>query len=348
MHPNIKRYYLDARRLAISKPIPHVAAQCPDATAFYLAAKDLVQESGWHWLKYLYNLPWIDNNLWAFAHLCVRAERRLPSLGVRYINQLAHLGGRKQDERNYEKMLQLFAEVFAINRILLMPWSDGATLYYEPKGTYGRRPEFRVVDQGNAYNFEVKSPSLLTHQRKRAKASTQLPVRSTEEFSISIKRLSPDVLFPRDNPIKDFLVDADAKFSGFPRGSGTNILIIVWDDFIYEPIGSLMSDFSGLLTDNSFHRLDGKAITFDYIDAIICTRQMSVFQEALAERPLPDSRDNMFDLSRNPFTPNVLISTPWGNSCPQFILESFGALMHDDDRLQTIAEYRIPELIFYV
>ena len=56
----------------------------------------------------------------------------------------------------------------------------------------------------------------------------------------------------------------------------------------------------------------------------------------------------MFELSRNPFTPNVFIPTPWGNACPQFILESFGALMHDDERLQTIAEYRMPEYIFYV
>ena len=109
-----------------------------------------------------------------------------------------------------------------------------------------------------------------------------------------------------------------------------------------------MSDFAGLLTNNSFFRSGDKAVIFENVDAVICVRHMNVFQEALAERPLPDNRTDMFELSRNPFTPNVFIPTPWGNACPQFILESFGALMHDDERLQTIAEYRMPEYIFYV
>jgi hypothetical protein len=325
-----------------------VSAQCPDTIAFYLATKDLVQASGWHWLGYLYNLPWIDANMWRLANLCVRAERRLPGLGIRYINELAHLGGPERDERRYEQILQLFAEVFAIDRVLVMYWSDEAQFYFEPRGTNGLRPEFRVVDKDGAYNFEVKSPSLLAHQRLRAAASAQLPVRITKEFTTSVRMKSPDALLPRDNPIKDFLVSADAKFSGFPRDLGANILIILWDDFIYEPIGSLLSDFAGLLTSNSFHRSGEEAVIFENVDAVICVRQMNVFQEALAERALPDDRTDMFDLSHNPFTPNVFIPTPWGNACPQFILEMFGALMHDDERLQTIAEYRIPEYIFYV
>jgi hypothetical protein len=269
-------------------------------------------------------------------------------LGIHYINQLAHLGGPERDERRYEQMLQLFAEVFAIDRVLVMPWGDEAQLCFEPQGTNGLRPEFRVVDKDGAYNFEVKSPSLLAHQRLRAGASVQLPVRITKEFTTSVQVKNPDALLPRDNPIKDFLVSADAKFSGFPRGSGANILVIVWDDFIYEPIGSLLSDFAGLLTSNSFYRLGEEAVIFENVDAVICARQMNVFQEALAQRPLPDNRTGMFDLSSNPFTPNVFIPTPWGNSCPQFILESFGALMHDNERLQTIAEYRIPEYIHYI
>lgn len=348
MHPEIQRYYSDLRSLAISKPVPHVNAKCPDTVAFYLATRDLIQESGWHWLGYLYSLPWIDDNMWRFASLCVRAERKVPGLGVHYISEIAHLGGPERDERRYEQMLQLFAEVFAIDKVLMMPWGGEAQFYFEPKGSNGLRPEFRVVLENGAYNFEVKSPSLLAHQRRRASASVQLPVRITEEFTTSVTMNNPDALLPRDNPIKDFLVSADKKFSGFPRGAGANILIIVWDDFIYEPIGSLLSDFAGLLTSESFYKVDEKAVIFDKVDAVMCARQMNVFQEALAERPLPDDRADMFDLSRNPFTPNVFIPTPWGNAAPQFILDGFGALMHNDERLQTIAEYRIPEYIFYV
>ena len=348
MHADIQRYYSDARRFALSKPIPHMHAQCPDTIAFYLAAKDLVLGSGWHWLRYLYKLPGPDANMLKFANLCVRAERRLPGLGVRYINELAHLGGPERDERRYEQMLQLFAEVFVISRILMMPWGDTAQFFFEPLGANRLRPEFRVVDIDGAYNFEVKSPSLLSHQRLRAAANVQLPVRITKEFTASVQMKNPGALLPRDNPVKDFLVSADQKFSGFSRDGGANVLVIVWDDFIYEPIGSLVSDFSGLLTGNSFYRLDGEAVIFENVDAVVCARQMNVFQEAFAERPLPDDRADMFDLSRNPLTPNVFIPTPWGNACPQFVLESLGALLHDDERLQTIAEYRIPEYIFYV
>lgn len=348
MHIDIQRYYSDARRFALSKPIPHLHAQCPDTIAFYLAAKDLVLGSGWHWLGYLYKLPWPNANMLKFANLCVRAERRLPGLGVHYINELSYLGGPECDEPRYEQILQLFAEVFVINRILMMPWGDTAQFFLEPPGANRLCPDFRVVDIDGAYNFEVKSPSLLSHQRLRAAARDQLPVRITKEFKAYVQSVNPDALLPRDNPVKEFLDSADQKFSGFSRGRGANILVIVWDDFIYEPIGSLVSDFSGLLTGNSFYRLDGEAVIFENIDAVVCARQMHVFQEAFAERPLPDDRTDMFDLSRNPFTPNVFIPTSWGDACPQFVLESFGALLHDDERLQTISEYRIPEYIFYV
>lgn len=348
MHEFLRPYYFDNRRAQISPPVPHVAAQCPDAVAFYLAAQDGVLAKDWHWLGYLYSIPIVNKDLWKFAQLCASAERVVPGLGVRYITELARLGGRERDELQYQQMLQLFAEVYAINRILLMPWSSCAHFHFEPRGKNGLRPEFQVVDGERIYNFEVKSPSLLLHQRRRGSSSVQLPVRITKEFTASVQLKNPDALLPRDNPVKDFLVSANEKFSGFPRGPGGNILVIVWDDFIYEPIGSLLSEFAGLLTPNSFHREGGEAVVYDFIDAVVCARQMNVFQEALAERSLPDDRRHMFDLSQNPYTPNVYIPTPWGEILPEHIREGFGALTHDDERLQVIAEYRMPEYIFYV
>lgn len=348
MHPDLAPYYAASKQCDLSPPVPHRKAKCPDTIAFYLAAKDFVVNSGWHWLTYLYSLPWVNRNLWRFAELCRNAERRVTGLGVRYITELAHLGGSERDEKRYEQMLQLFAEVFAIDKILVMEWSNTAKFLYEPKGDNGLRPEFRVIDGTEAYNFEVKAPSLLSHQRLRAKTSIQLPVRISKDFATSVKLKNPDAVLPRDNPVKDFLISGNEKFSGFSRAAGANVLIIVWDDFIYEPIGSLLSEFSGLLTSNSFYRQGGEPVIFENVDAVICVRQMNAFQEALAERPLPDDRWDMFELSRNPFTPNVFISTPWGNECPEFIRMGFGALMHDDERLHVIAEYRMPDCILYV
>jgi hypothetical protein len=45
------------------------------------------------------------------------------------------------------------------------------------------------------------------------------------------------VLLPRDNPVKDFLLSADAKFAAFKAQhlTFTSALVIVWDDFIQEP-----------------------------------------------------------------------------------------------------------------
>lgn len=348
MHSDIQRYYSDPRRFDLSKQIPHVAAGCPDAVAFYLATKDLIMERSWHWLQYLYNLPMADPNLLALANLCARAERQLPNLGVRYIKELAALGGAERNEHHYEQILQLFAEVLVINQILKMPWSGETSFMFEPAGTNGLRPDFCVVDRNGAYNFEVKAPSLLSHQRKRASAGAQIPIRTERELTAFLRQTHSNILLPRDNPIKDFLISAESKFSGFPRQSGANILVIVWDDFIYEPVGSLTSENAGLLTRNSFYRSGTDAVFFESIDAVFCFRHMNVFQEGLAERPLPDGRTNMFDLSRNPHTPNVFVPTPWGNTCPQFIIDGFGALRHDDERLQSSAEYRNPEYIFYV
>jgi hypothetical protein len=52
---------------------------------------------------------------------------------------------------------------------------------------------------------------------------------------------------PRDNPVKDFLVSADAKFEHFKETDANfiGVLVIIWDDFIYEPISSLISESAG-------------------------------------------------------------------------------------------------------
>jgi hypothetical protein len=85
---------------------------------------------------------------------------------------------------------------------------------------------------------------------------------------------------PRDNPVKDFLIDAEAKFAPFKAATrATSLLVIVWDDHIYEPITVLTQEQCGLLTPNSCYTdASGGPVTFPDIDAVVLIRPY-VFQE---------------------------------------------------------------------
>jgi hypothetical protein len=84
------------------------------------------------------------------------------------------------------------------------------------------------------------------------------------------------ITLPRDNPVKDFLVDADAKFKAFKsKADCTTVLVIVWDDFIYEPITALAHPKSGLLTANSFAKdANGSPMKFPNVDAVVLVRHL--------------------------------------------------------------------------
>lgn len=308
---------------------------------FFSKTESLVAGEDDHLLNYLYKLPQKNSDLMKFASLCAEAQQQVPGLGDEYIKNLGQLN---KGVEHYDQILQLFAEVFAIDKILKMPWDENAKFLHEPKGTNGKSPDFRVINNGKAYNFEVKAPSLLKHQSERKRCNFQIPSRKPDNF----KDMLSDALLPRDGPVLDFLKSADEKFDGHERSEGANILVILWDDFIYEPLGSLTDSNTGLLTENSYQKIDEKPLIYKNIDAVIVLRQLHVFQYALAEKPLGDDRCSMFDLSTNPYIPNIFIQTRWGNLSPEFILESFGALHNDDKFLENIAEYRNQDLVMWI
>jgi hypothetical protein len=93
------------------------------------------------------------------------------------------------------------------------------------------------------------------------------------------------VTLPRDNPILDFLHDGERKFAAFKEeGSTTSLLVVVWDDHIYERISTLVNEGSGLLTPDSFARqTDRTAETFSNVDHVIPIRHMNHFVEGAAD-----------------------------------------------------------------
>ena len=206
----------------------------------------------------------------------------------------------------------------------------------------------KVETDEQVFLFEVKAPALISHQRARASNPLQFPGRM---FDMSMRAMlagEQAATLPRDNPVKDFLFSAQAKFSEFNSEKETwGVLIIVWDDFIYEPITSLVHEVSqGLLTENSFATdEDGAPIKFPNINSVIAIRHLLYFQEGAAERPL--EREHCFDFGNENDLPNVAMSVPDTPDIPEFIKVGLRALNHDDERICNSADYRPQEMVMW-
>lgn len=320
-----------------------------EVQAAYLYARDRVLGTNWHWLHYHFSMFPPQPLAFEIANLCTRIEAKIPKAGQRLVNSIAGRRNREKDERDYQGILQDFSEILIIDRILSMPWPTETAFFYEPSGRSGRRPELLVSAPDASYLFEVKAPSLLDHQRKRQSRDVQLPTRGIFPLGYIDSLVDErDPTLPRDNPVKDFLVSGEAKFSDFELGVGANILVIVWDDYIYEPISSLVNKTSGLLTEESWFRdVEDRAITFPHVDAIIVVRHLNYFTDALAERPLPD-RSSGFDFGGVGALPNVIFPTPWGRPIPNFITEALRAVDFRDESLQNMAEYHQIDLVLWL
>lgn len=154
---------------------------------------------------------------------------------------------------------------------------------------------------------------------------------------------------PRDNPVKDFLIDAEAKFAPFKAATrATSLLVIVWDDHIYEPITVLTQEQCGLLTPSSYY-IDarGGPVTFPDIDAVVLIRHLMYFKHAAGDVPLVE-RAHAFDFGDERALPNVFLPLPGGAQVPEFIRNGLRARPLDDRWLQHAAEYRPLEMVLWL
>jgi hypothetical protein len=307
----------------------------------------------WHWFSYHFRHlpphPFVKSLIEAAA----TCEEAVPGLGRMLLADLAAIAGHEKHLPHWDQLNQKLAEILVLGRVLSLPWPSGEPRFvHEPAGApKGKRPELLVEDGTDPFVFEVKAPSLLQHSIDRGTNSTQFPGRVFDrEFAEKLAGDEP-VTLPRDNPVKDFLVSADAKFAPFKatRPGLRSVVVIVWDDFIYEPITSLVSEEAeGLLTARSFARTpDGAVLTYPNVDAVLLIRHLNYFIQAAREQPLGD-REHAFDFGDYRCLPNVFIPVPGGNAVPDFLLEGLRAIPHDDAYLQNFAEYRPQELILWI
>lgn len=286
------------------------------------------------------------------AHLiaaCVECELKLPGLGWSLIEDVASISGREKHKPDYEMLMQKLSEVLVLRQILYLPWPEGTTFQHEPSATpNGKRPELKVDTTEIVFLFEVKAPSLLSHQHARSQNPTQFPGRMFDKEMRKAIAGEQEPTLPRDNPIKDFLASAEEKFAPFAEEKETvGVLVIVWDDFIFEPITSLVHEPSqGLLTTNTFVKsADGLPLTYPHIDAVIVVRHLLYFQQGAAETLT--ERKHAFDFGGDQDLPNILVPIPDGKPLPGFIIKGLRALHYDDEAIRHFADYRPQEFVMW-
>jgi hypothetical protein len=317
----------------------------------YVDAARQISEGPWHWFAYHFQRP-THPLVFGLIEACADCERILPGLGRQLLADVIGIRGHQEHLPHWDMLNQKMAEILVLRQLLSLHWPSGAPRFqHEPSDPGGgKRPELLVQDGNSTFVFEVKAPAILQHIIERGSNPVQAPGRGLDRDML--EDLSAGQLtLPRDNPVKDFLLSAEAKFAPFKAGDHGcfSLLVIVWDDFIYEPITSLTSDSAGgLLTENSFARSDdGRAVSFPNIDAIVIIRHLTYFICAARDEPLVE-REHAFDFGDQGALPNVSVAIPGGQTLPGFIASALRAHPHDDPSLRAAAEYNPTDLVFWL
>lgn len=306
----------------------------------------------WHWYEYHFNFlnvglehPFAKS----IIDSCMAIERKIPGYSKRMIDHVASIKGRDRYLPHYDQLKQILAELLVVSH-LAGQYLD-AEFEDEPSiGESKKNPEITIKTNEYFLGVEVKSPKLREHVEQRSSRDVQLPGRMPIAGQLIEQAGGKEnVTIPRDNPVKDFLISADEKFSEFKKELDNfyGILVIVWDDHIYEPITSLISEHSGLFTANSFAKdNEGNPLVFRNIDAVIVIRQLHIFVEAAAERPLIDGKRSALDYgAADQFPFKVIIPNPTGKEVPLEVSDAFHAV---ETSHKLGAEYMPQEYIMWI
>jgi hypothetical protein len=215
-------------------------------------------------------------------------------------------------------------------------------------GASKKNPEISINYSELIIGVEVKMPSLHDHIDKRASNSWQISSRGP--WLGTIKSIEPsEITLPRDNPILDFLKSANEKFKEFKKleTNFQSVLVIVWDDHIYEPISTLLAPNSGLFTEHSWATdEDGNKLLFENVDSVIIIPHMHQFIRAAGGRPLLDGKILALDYKNKGDYPfKAFISNPHGKGGSKLLIDCLEAYTPDDE---LGAEYIPSEVVHWV
>lgn len=312
-------------------------------------------DCGWHWLSYHF-LPYNDGYEHflsaAIVESCVEIEAFLPGYTDKFSARLASLSGKEKYIPHYEQIIQLLSELYVI-RHLVSQGHEGASFVHEPIAVGSpKNPELEMKMNGMTFYFEVKCRQYIEHHNNRGGAAIEIPSRAEGILDLvnELNAEGKSISLPRDNVVKDFLVSANKKFSGFKKQNhdAVCVLVIIWDDFAYEPISSLLNEASGLLTERSFFREDGEAVIFKYIDSILIVRQSHHLVRATRNLLPTDGLRHPLDWGKKgAVLPKALIPVAELSSdlvdCLCDLLEA-----HHIDALQRAADYRPQQIVLRI
>jgi len=332
-------------------PISSTLSQMQRPELISIIEKSKIFEN-WHWFSYHFNhVVHGRPNVLAdsIIEACLECEDKIPGYAQKVISTLASVGGRENHLPDWEQLVQILAELMVVRHVLSKVWEPETQFLSEPSKTKGgKNPEIVLKNSSINLAVEVKAPALFEHQRIRTSNPEQIAARFANQKKIS-SLVSGDtpITLPRDNPVKDFLVSAQEKFEQFAEEPNfLGVLVVVWDDFIYEPISSLSHPECGLLTSNSFFKnADGESVVFPSVGAVVVLRHLHQIVRACQEEPLVDGIiDPLQYKTETGFPPKALIANESSHQPIDKIQDIFQALPPD---LNMGAEYTHKELIWW-
>jgi len=305
-----------------------------------------IEKLPWHWYQFHakswragHREPLFD----ALATVAVSTDKKLPGFAERLVRFLSASSGAERDPHDYEQLMQTIAEAVVVSRLVLCDgWPEETTFKLEPTAKGSKQnPELLISGPVGSVGIEVKAPGLVAHRQARESRPVQLTYRGTTP-------LRKDMTPPRDNPVKDFLISADSKFAAFKAADQKfiGILVIVWDDHIYEPITALLHPLSGLLTEQSFYRDEHDvAVKFPNITAVVLIRHLDHIARGAAGRPMRDGLAHALDYGKPGFPFKVALPDGAIAALPKPLID---CLQLVDRREAAGAEYEPQDIVWWL
>lgn len=307
----------------------------------------------WHWFRFHFEqrLHGIDHPFAeSFVKTCLECDEIIPGFAVKTVDNIASISGIEMNEPHYEQLLQKLAELHVLHQLIAFKWPYEASYQLEPtSGDDKKNPEIEIHTPSKIFGIEVKAPSLFSYMRIRAQNRLQYISRVTPRSAIdALRNDGMSITLPRDNPVKDFVISANGKFTSFKESNSNYIglLVIVWDDYINEPISALQTHGSGLFTDQSFHKdKDGRPVKYPYLDGVVIIRHLHQLLHATRDEPLIDGCLHAFDYGKSvEFPYKAYLPNPDGEIVPGDLLERLQAMPIS---LEMGAEYNPMDLVFW-
>lgn len=272
----------------------------------------------WHWFRYHFGLYGINHEhplCYSLTETLTAISNVIPDIHKGYIAKIASFSGREKCTDDYDQIIQVLAELIVIRQIITMKSNDEIHYEYEPtKGKSKKNPELTLKTSEYEVGIEVKCPKILSYKQARQQ-SFQLPSRNDLMINLDFIKTAKEanrLTFPKDNVIKDFLYSANDKFKEFKAANKefVGVLVIVWDEFVYEPISALLNDFSGIFTDNSYIINDGVIERFINIDYVIITSHIDQIFRVAGDKPILTNAKHMLEYGDVSYPHKIVIKNP--------------------------------------